>query len=220
MLGFLKDFFGVSAQSEKTAVKQLIADAGSLLVEDFRSEQARQANDARVDEVMERLQTEVLRLREEGQAYAIAATAWAEGMACANLAMQLSQHFRAQGWLAREVQASGLWVTATLAVASHYHHLVGPAMLAYCQSLEDSGQRSAALDRYEAVFQDFVPLLDHFLEHPTVLDEDDRVSIGCLQTAVARLMADGRVAHGGRKLEQVATEATELLERAASPTKA
>ena len=132
------------------------------------------------------------------------------GTGYANLCRRLTLHFRKSDWLAREENASALWARATLAVCSHYHHMVGPAMLANADCQERLGNTDKAAQMYRAVVADFEFLLgDDAAEDP--VDEDERTAIESLRTALRRLLDIGTDLEDRERLEQLRATAEAVL---------
>lgn len=111
------------------------------------------------------------------------------GMAA--LAERLTGHFRTAGWLGNEANTANLWAKATLAVCSHYHDMVGPAMLAVADCAERQGKPGEAISSYRAVVADFAWLSDEWKEETVAPPEDQRLALSCLKTAAERLISLG-----------------------------
>jgi hypothetical protein len=103
-----------------------------IMTIDFSSETIRDQFEDWVLATLEQALEDVLTIEDRTTAEpGCRANVWVAGNDYANLAQALTLHFAKSGWLLHEMNASGLWAKATLAVNAHYRHLVGPAMLAY-----------------------------------------------------------------------------------------
>ena len=185
-----------------------------LLMQDFSDRSERKSKDENVIAVRRRLDKEIESIKEQASGYypngTISALVWFSGAGYANLCRQLTLHFRKADWLAREENASALWAKATLAVCSHYHHMVGPAMLANADCQERLGNTDKAAMMYRAVVADFEFLLDNDLaENP--VDEDERTAIESLRTALRRLLAIGTDSEDRAKLGQLLASSEAVL---------
>ena len=94
-------------------------------------------------------------------------------------------------WLLERRQVADCWSKSTLAVAGHYHHLVGPAMLAAAEARLAMGESSQAKDWYCSVIEDFKFLLeDCETDNSNVdMDSEDRQALACLGQALAGWLA-------------------------------
>ncbi len=192
-------------------VKALVED---VLAQEFSDPAERKSKDELVIAVLKRLDKEIGSIKEQASGYypdgTISAQVWLSGAGYANLCRELTLHFRKAGWLKREENASALWARSTLAVCSHYHHMVGPAMLANADCQERLGNADRAAQMYRAVVADFEFLLDE--EHADVpLDEDERTAIESLRTALRRLLEIGAGLKDRERLEALLDSAEAVL---------
>ena len=191
-------------------VKGLVED---VLSRDYSSPLERKEQDARVIGVIERLNKEIESIRTQAKGYpdgSISGPVWLRGAGYANLCRQLTLHFRKADWLKREENASALWARATLAVCSHYHHMVGPAMLANADCQERLGSADRAAQMYNAIVADFEFLTEgDFSEGP--IDEDERTALESLRTALRRLLKIGPSAEEKERLEQMRSTVEGIL---------
>ena len=171
---------------------------------------------------LERLQESVVRVWREADGYParpIRADVWIDGAACATMGHALTRRLRADGALEDETAASALWAQATLAVCSHYRHLVGPAMVAHADCHERRGDPERAADLYRAVVRDFADLADGGEgggagdEDGGAGDEDGRTAREALATAVDRLRALGVPTVDDIDLAELAARAARALGR-------
>ena len=185
-----------------------------LLAQDFGDPSERKTKDEQVIAVLKRLDKEIESIKEQASGYypdgTISAQVWLRGAGYANLCRELTLHFRKAGWLAREENTSALWARATLAVCAHYHHMVGPAMLANADCQERLGNAERAAQMYRAIVGDFEFLLDEdHADDP--LDEDERTAIESLRTALRRLLEIGTGLKDKERLEQLLASAEAVL---------
>ncbi len=187
----------------------------NLLAQDHSSRSERSAQDPKIIAVLERLDKEIESVAQQAKGYypdgTISALVWLRGAGYANLCRRLTLHLRDADWLLREENASALWAKATLAVCSHYHHLVGPAMLANADCQERLGDTHKAVQMYRAVVGDFEFLLDEDYSD-AALDEDERTAIESLRTAADRLLALGAAGNEKERLVVIVSGADGALE--------
>lgn len=142
-----------------------------------------------------------------------AADVWMAGAGYSDLARALAGHFKRAGWLQREGNACSLWAKATLSVNSHYHHLVGPAMLADADCQERLGNLVRAATLYTCVVKDFIFLAGGRFDETATPTEEDKISLRCLSTAVNRLLAQGENQVDNHELVEVQSKIESLLAR-------
>jgi hypothetical protein len=116
----------------------------------------------------------------------IRADVWSDGVELAQLGKSLGEAFRGLGMTELEEIATSIWTKATLQVQSHYHHIVGPAMLANADCNERLGRRARAADLYEAIIGDFRWLVDEWESEVEAPSEQDALSLEVLSTALKR----------------------------------
>jgi len=86
-------------------------------------------------------------------------------------------------------KATGLWITSVLSIASHYHHLVGPAMIANGNAKEKIHNLEYSKKTYRAVVSDFTVILERAKNEEYRPFQEDLVSIECLDMAVQKLIS-------------------------------
>ena len=104
-----------------------------VLETDFSDQTSRERYGEWVLETLCALEEAISRVQEMARGYPerpVSADVWMTGAEYSTVARALTAHFKEAGWVQREESASGLWAKVTVAVNSHYCHLVGPAMLA------------------------------------------------------------------------------------------
>lgn len=174
------------------ADERLIAGLKSMLVTDFSDPATREAQHDAVYETLAAVDAHLNDIKDRANGYPrvpIDGAVWVAGRRMIDLTERMTLHFRAAGWLRKEFLASWLWGKATLAVCAHYHHMVGPAMLACADCHERLGEPAEAIDRYEAVIDDFMWLLDAWAPETVAPAGNDRVAIECLGRAAERVLA-------------------------------
>lgn len=192
------------------------ADIETILRLDLATDAARGAHRDLVLGVLRRLDAAVEDIRVQANGYPanpISGLVWMNGAGYAGLANELTTHFRSAGWLDREEIASALWAKATLAVCSHYHHMVGPAMLANADCQERLGNAERAASLYSSVVLDFAFIADDWSEEPEAPTPDDRLALVSLLTATERLMSRGTKELEGIDLSSLAPRVAEMLAR-------
>jgi hypothetical protein len=116
---------------------------------------------------------------------------WIEGAGYSELAQALTIHFRNADWLKAENRASALWAKATLAVCSHYHHLVGPPMIAHADCQERLGHAEQAAQLHVCVVKDFAFIANNWTKERGSPDDDDKIALKSLKTAIEHLLSNG-----------------------------
>lgn len=157
---------------------------------------------------------EAVRQRANGYpANPISADVWLTGAGYGNLACALTHHFKTAGWLKREENASALWAKATLTVCAHYHHMVGPAMLANADCHDRLGNVERSSQMYAAIVNDFAFLLNDWVNQTEAPANENRVALESLQTAVERLVARGTTVSGTHDLLSLQSLSKNILSR-------
>jgi hypothetical protein len=203
-------------QSAMAAFDATKLDVESIIKLDLSTDAARAEHGELVLRTLKRLDAEIHTVQQRANGYPsnpISADVWLSGAGYGNLASELTRHFKNAGWLQREEIASSLWAKATLAVCSHYHHMVGPAMLASADCQDRLGNTERSWPMYAAVVRDFAFLLDDWdneIEGPM---EDDRLAIESLLTATERLLARGTTQLDDINLVQIQLRTKQLLLR-------
>ncbi|MFM7200688.1 MAG: hypothetical protein ACKO6N_07840 [Myxococcota bacterium] len=200
-------------QSDLQAIK---AEVENILKLDLSSEAARESNRDLVLYVLRRLDGEVEDVRQQANGYPanpISALVWMNGAGYGNLACALTLHFRDAGWLKCEEKASALWVKAILSVCSHYHHLVGPAMLANADCHDRLGNAERATKMYGAIVMDFACIANIWRDESEPPSDEDRIALESLQTANERLLSRGITDLDGIDLAALQSQVQDVLSR-------
>jgi hypothetical protein len=214
-------FIGGTAARSKPPIdfETVKSEVEAVLRLDLASEAAREANGEFVLNVLRHLDAEIERVSQQANGYPdnpISALVWVNGAGYGNLACALTHHFRTAGWLKREEKASALWAKATLAVCSHYHHMVGPAMLANADCHDRLGNAARATQMYGSVVKDFVFLADEWWNESEPPTADDRLALESLQTATERLLSRGIQELDGIELLLLQSKISNILSRSSA----
>ena len=137
------------------------------------------------------LDREVERVKKQANGYPDKggnAGVWFDGVTLANYSKTLADFLSTKDFLKEQLHATGLWAKATLSVCSHYHHMVGPAMIAYATVNERAGNIDVAKKTCTAVLKDFECLLTDAEEDENKPDGDRLVALKSLQSAATKLL--------------------------------
>lgn len=194
--------------------KALFDRADTLLQLDFSSDEVREQHRADVLALLVDIDRRIDWINDNANGYpngTISVEVWFAGYGIAALAERLTGYFKAAGWLGNEANAANLWAKATLSVCSHYHHMVGPAMLASADCAERQGKPDEAMRSYNAVVADFAWLSDEWADETEAPPEEQRLALACLKTAAERLIALG--AEEGPSLTELVAALDAVLSR-------
>lgn len=118
----------------------------------------------------------------------ITADVWLDGALLGPMAEGLASLLNQRGLTDLEEKAQTLRCMAVLAVQSHYHHIVGPAMVARAECNERLGNVQLAGQLYQAVVADFAWIVDEWGETDEAPTDEDRYSLQCLSLAISRVL--------------------------------
>jgi hypothetical protein len=138
-------------------------------------------------QALKALHRECLRVQDKANDYPsnpIAADVWLDGAMLGPTAEGLAALLNQRGLLDLEEKAQTLRCMAVLAVQSHYHHIVGPAMLGRAECNERLGNRQLAGQIYQAVVADFAWIVDEWATTDDPPTDEDRGSLQCLLRAI------------------------------------
>jgi enamine deaminase RidA (YjgF/YER057c/UK114 family) len=198
------------------AMDQIKPKIEQILAMDLRTERVRQEKAEFVYQTLCEMAAEIEKVCKAAGDYpegVISGDVWLTGADYASHAQALTQHFAENGWLKHEANASSLWVQATLAVCSHYHDLVGPAMNASADCSRRLGDIDRAVEMWTAVVKDFAFLLDGYDNGPEGTEDEDRVAIESLRESCLALQATGMKTVDSCKLGKLVSKADEILSR-------
>jgi hypothetical protein len=108
---------------------------------------------------------------------------WMNGAILRDWAYFMAQYFNHENDKERELQMLFIRVKVTNAIMSHYHHLVGPAMVDLAVCCIDNDLPEKAEQFFNAVILDFDWLIDEYIDGSTEINEEDAISISALQQA-------------------------------------
>ncbi len=169
------------------------SEVDKVLNLDLSSVEAREEHGDFVMTVIHKLDVEIENISQQSGNYPsnpISALVWMDGTTYTALTSALTTHFREAGWLDREENASMLWAKVVLSVCSHYHHMVGPAMLANADCHERLGNSQRAVQMYSGLVQDFAFIADDWAGKTDSPTDEDRLALESLHTAAKRLIAN------------------------------
>lgn len=138
---------------------------------------------------------------------------WFQGTELAMIAEILATALKQKEWYDLEEHAHSIRCAATLAVQSHYHNFVGPAMIARADCNERLEKNEFALQLYRAVVADFSWIAEEWIDAAGPPSEEDRCSLECLATAIDRVVALQPHPPDELKLQAVLAMARKVLER-------
>lgn len=169
--------------SEITVLKERVDAQLSIAMDDISPEE--------LQLLLTDMMTIARKIRETSNRYPekpISAAVWMEGAALASSAQMLTDYLHETTYLEYEAQAAQIWANVTLSVCGHYHHLVGPAMLANAKIAERMDNIDFAMQAYKAVLNDFTSLLEDCEIYGYTPDGDTATAINCLKEAVDNLV--------------------------------
>lgn len=202
-----------AAQKDFDVIK---SEVDQILGLDLLSDSSREEHGEAVLNVLRRLDKEIESVRKQANGYPenpVSALVWMNGAGYGNLACALTGHFKKAGWLKLEENASALWAKATLAVCSHYPHMVGPAMLANADCHDRLGSADRATAMYGGIVKDFAFIAYDWVNETDSPHEEDRIALESLQTAVERLLIRGINDLDGIDLLSIQRQTETILKR-------
>jgi hypothetical protein len=213
----IRSFFSVIAiagSKPQLGFDVIKSEVEAVLQLDLKTDASRTSNAESVSSILRHLDEEIENVRQQAAGYPdnpISALVWMNGTGYGNLACAFTHHFRKAGWLEREETASALWVKATLAICSHYHHLVGPAMLANAACHDRLGNIEWSTQLYGGIVKDFAFIVADYLSQIDAPSAEDRAAIASLKAAADKLLS--RDVKDGIDLETLRSHATTVLGR-------
>lgn len=181
-------------------VKSLLRKAKTSKVEDlkFRLEKILDMSEAELvksreelDACLDIMESEVKRIHSQANGYpnsTIAGDVWFDGAALASYGESLAGFLSDKNFLNEQAKATNLWTGAVLSVCSHYHHMVGPAMIANADINERIGNIEYTKTAYSGVLQDFECILEYAEEEEYRPEGDDLVALKSLEVAACKLI--------------------------------
>jgi hypothetical protein len=187
-----------------------------VLETDFSDQTSRERYGEWVLETLCALEEAISRVQEMARGYPerpVSADVWMTGAEYSTVARALTAHFKEAGWVQREESASGLWAKVTVAVNSHYCHLVGPAMLANADCHRRLLNTERAVELYTSVIKDFVFLMDDWLSEAEAPDDEEGIALECLRLAGECAVELGVREVEGRDLKRLLGDVGRVLSR-------
>jgi len=113
----------------------------------------------------------------------VSAGVWMDGGLMRDLTWAMARHYRDQHRAEDELQMLFVRAKVTNSIMSHYHHEVGPAMVAVGDCYERLGRPDKAAPYYRAVMLDFERFLEQYADTEEVPPAVDRLSLEALVQA-------------------------------------
>ena len=186
--GRIKAFFSGDKYKEPLLTSN-VSKAESLvnkLLEKSAEELKSEVGD--LDDCLILLENEVLRIQKLSKKSARRGDVYFDGAALSEICKVLAAYLADKNLIAQEAKATNLWTGAVLSVNAHYHHLVGPAMIANANVSERTNKLEYAKKAYDAVIQDFSGILDYIQDDEYRPCDEELISIESLNAAVCRLI--------------------------------
>ncbi len=113
-----------------------------------------------------------------------------EGVGLANCGQVVTNYLEGKDLIEYQARSAWVWAKATLHACGHYHHMVGPAMIANAKIAEKRGNTQRVREICRAVFQDFIVPLEYCERSEYRISEDDEEyeTIRSLEYAVDMLI--------------------------------
>lgn len=110
---------------------------------------------------------------------------WLEGVGIANCAAKITDYLEDKDEIEFQDRSARVWASVVLAVCSHYHHMVGPAMVANIKIAKKKGDIERVKEICHAVKQDFQLILQRYeaLSEKPDNEEEDYISLKSLEFA-------------------------------------
>lgn len=134
---------------------------------------------------------EVKRIQAQSRGYPQNSTSggvWLDGVSLASMGEAIANHLSDKDFINEQAKATNIWTGAVLSVCSHYHHMVGPAMIANASISQKIGNIDYSKKAYSAVLQDFECILQYAEEGEYKPEGDDMVALNSLQVACEKLV--------------------------------
>lgn len=179
------------------------------------SDEKLEENISEVDSYLEDLALEVNSIKKKSKGL-MRGDVYFDGTALIEISDAISQRLEGLICLLDQYsKATGLLASSVLSVAPHYHHMVGPAMIANGIAKEKMNELEYSMQAYRAVISDFVVVLERAERDNYRPVQDDLVSIESLNTAINRLSALDE--KEGRGLSDLSQRVTSVLEKEKDP---
>lgn len=133
------------------------------------------------------MEDQSIRIKKESNGYpntAIDAGVWMDGYLLINYSEALAFFLSDKPYVKEEARSTKIWSDTVFSVCSHYHHFVGPAMIASANVAIKQGDLEYAKKAYSAVITDFLGVLESVEKEQECPNKDDEVSLDALRLAV------------------------------------
>jgi hypothetical protein len=171
--------------SHTPEVEKLLSTAATVLQ---YNDQDLTVKIAEVDTFLDDLKSEAQHLASISKG-AMRGDLYFNGAALLEIGEAMSRRLQGQDDLSQQhFKATSLWVGLVLNIAAHYHHLIGPAMIAMANAGEKIGDTEHTIKACRTVVSDFELILEReeHMEYRPV--QENLVSIECLDAAVQKLI--------------------------------
>jgi dimeric dUTPase (all-alpha-NTP-PPase superfamily) len=133
------------------------------------------------------MEAQSIRIKKESNGYpntAIDAGVWMDGYLLINYSEALAFFLSDKPYVKEEARSTKIWSDTVFSVCSHYHHFVGPAMIASASVAIKQGDLEYAKKAYSAVITDFLGVLESVEKEQKCPNKDDQISLDSLRLAV------------------------------------
>ncbi len=131
-----------------------------------------------------------------------------DGVGLANQAEIAAAIFRIHDAAEFELHATRICANMTCSVQGHYHHVVGPRMVAFMDCLLRQDDVATALAVSEAIVADFDWILEDWEAEMQAPTDEDRISLESLQSAL-----ELQSIHGKPEVSRLLESLEEVLSR-------
>lgn len=107
-----------------------------------------------------------------------------DGVKLGELVYSIAQKLKIRNLLNPQEIALRIRLKALVQVQSHYHHIIGPAMLEHSQLLEKLDRNDEAINNYECIIADFSWLLNEYNINEKIELDEDLISVQALNSAI------------------------------------
>ena len=133
------------------------------------------------------MEDQSIRIKKDSNGYpntAIDTGVWMDGYLLINYSEAIAFFLSDKPYVNEEARATKIWSDTVFSVCSHYHHFVGPAMIASASVAIKQGDLEYAKKAYSAVITDFLGVLESVEKEQEYPNKDDEISLDSLRLAV------------------------------------
>lgn len=180
----LKETEKAVADEEQNRIRSLKSQIETFI--DLSSDEV----EGKIDDIrtcLSYMEEQSIRIKKESNGYpekAMSAEVWMDGYLLINSSEALVFFLSDKPYVKEEARATKIWLDTVLSICPHYHHLVGPAMIASASVAIKIGDIEYAKKAYSAVITDFLEVLESAEKEQGCLNKDDEVSINSLLLAI------------------------------------